>query len=277
IFATKLPKDSAAFKPGITNEKEELSCISDNQDGRGLPVTRARGRGCRQTKAVHSEKEELSCISNNEDGRGLPVTRGRGRGRRQTKAVHREKEELLCISNNEDGCGLPVTVGCGRGRRETKAVHSEKEELSCISDTEDGRGLPVTGGRGQKKAKNTCRSEDGKDTQSQGGRTDKAEAQLHVHVYGQLECERSNGNFVQIEADESDHWWQKSLNLKFSDLNCIVQGFMLQDTVINAAQSILKKQFPFKGGFQSTLNGQRQGKLFDTLPFDSHSIQILHT
>ncbi|XP_019861172.1 PREDICTED: uncharacterized protein LOC109589556 [Amphimedon queenslandica] len=122
---------------------------------------------------------------------------------------------------------------------------------------------------------NTCRSEDGKDTQSQGGRTDKAEAQLHV--YGQLECERSNRNFVQIEADESDHWWQKSLNLKFSDLNCIVQGFMLQDTIINAAQSILKKQFPFKGGFQSTLNGQRQRKLFDTLPFDSHSIQILHT
>ena len=112
-------------------------------------------------------------------------------------------------------------------------------------------------------------------------------------IYGQLEYKQSNRNFVESEgtcillcfsflldiylADESDHWWQKSLNLKFSDHNCIVQGFMLQDSIINAAQGILKKQFPFKGGFQSTLNGQRRRKLFDTLPFDSHSIQILHT
>ena len=36
---------------------------------------------------VHSEKE-LSCTSDIEEGRGLPVTRGhgRGRGRHQTKA-----------------------------------------------------------------------------------------------------------------------------------------------------------------------------------------------
>ena len=34
---------------------------------------------------VHSEKE-LSCTSDIEEGRSLPVTRGRGRGRHQTKA-----------------------------------------------------------------------------------------------------------------------------------------------------------------------------------------------
>ena len=34
---------------------------------------------------VHSEKE-LSCTSDIEEGRGLPVTRGRGHGRHQTKA-----------------------------------------------------------------------------------------------------------------------------------------------------------------------------------------------
>uniref|UniRef100_A0A1X7VKJ1 Uncharacterized protein n=1 Tax=Amphimedon queenslandica TaxID=400682 RepID=A0A1X7VKJ1_AMPQE len=131
-------------------EKEELSCVSDNKNGRGIPVTKGHGRGRRQMKAAHSDKEELSCISDHEIVCGLPVTRGRGR--RQTKAAHSEKEEILCISDNKDGRGLPVTRGRCRGRRPAKGVHSEKE-LSCISDNEDGCGLPVTRGLGCRQLK----------------------------------------------------------------------------------------------------------------------------
>lgn len=63
--------------------------------------------------------------------------------------------------------------------------------------------------------------------------------------------------------------------LKVSDREVIIQGQMLNDCIVNATQSILKKQFPLINGFQNTLIGQR-GQLFDAISNFS-SIQILHT
>uniref|UniRef100_A0A1X7U0E1 Uncharacterized protein n=1 Tax=Amphimedon queenslandica TaxID=400682 RepID=A0A1X7U0E1_AMPQE len=106
---------------------------------------------------AHSEKEEILCINDNKDGRGLPVTRGCCRGRHPAK-VHSEKE-LSFISDNEDGCGLPVTRGLGC--RQLKAVRknycvsvtikidevtSYLRPWSKKSKSEDGK---VTGNQGE--------------------------------------------------------------------------------------------------------------------------------
>ena len=53
----------------------------------------------------------------------------------------------------------------------------------------------------------------------------------------------------------------------------IIQGQMLNDCIVNAAQRILKKQFPLIKVFQNTLIGKR-GQLFDAVS-NLSSIQIL--
>ena len=63
--------------------------------------------------------------------------------------------------------------------------------------------------------------------------------------------------------------------LKVSDREVIIQGQMLNDCIVNAAQSIFQKQFPLIQDFQNTLIG-KQGQLFDAVSNLSY-IQILHT
>ena len=55
----------------------------------------------------------------------------------------------------------------------------------------------------------------------------------------------------------------------------IQNGFDLDDTVINAALKLLKKQFPAIDGLQSTLLGQNLS--FDALKAPTHAVQILNT
>ena len=50
-----------------------------------------------------------------------------------------------------------------------------------------------------------------------------------------------------------DEWWIKTLNLYIADKKCIKKMAPLRDSVINAAQMLLKFQYPHISGFQSTL------------------------
>ena len=73
--------------------------------------------------------------------------------------------------------------------------------------------------------------------------------------------------------DEND-WWIKDLNLKESHRVLLLNGSDLDDTLINAAHSLLSSQFSEIEGFQNTIlayNLQFQPVSNATL-----SIQILH-
>ena len=73
--------------------------------------------------------------------------------------------------------------------------------------------------------------------------------------------------------DEND-WWIKNLKLKESDRVLLLNGSDLNDTLINAAHSLLSSQFSEIEGFQNTIlvyNLKFQPVFNTTL-----SIQILH-
>ena len=71
-----------------------------------------------------------------------------------------------------------------------------------------------------------------------------------------------------------DIWWIKELNLYMADKECIENGSEVSDNVINAAQTLLKHQFPHILGFQNTLLGYSVKFLsISNVP----AVQILHT
>lgn len=69
-------------------------------------------------------------------------------------------------------------------------------------------------------------------------------------------------------------WWIKKLFLSVSDREKLTSGSELNDAVINAAQLLLKKQFPQISGFQNTLYGSNLG--FKALSVNSDSVQVIH-
>ena len=66
--------------------------------------------------------------------------------------------------------------------------------------------------------------------------------------------------------------WVKSLNLTVDNRECILKGKKLDDRVINAAQALIKKQFPEQNGLRDTviLEG---ANLWDDEP--QHFVQIM--
>ena len=70
-------------------------------------------------------------------------------------------------------------------------------------------------------------------------------------------------------------WWLRNLHLRVEGRTILEEGKDLNDTIINAAQTLLKTYYPNIGGFQNTLLGQRlQFKEQDP---GVQSVQILHT
>ena len=76
------------------------------------------------------------------------------------------------------------------------------------------------------------------------------------------------------DPDPVLNWWIKSLYLYESDKRIIDEGKELSDSIVNAAQSLLSKQFPQFAGFQNTVLGEN-------LKFKSvarvKSVQILNS
>ena len=83
------------------------------------------------------------------------------------------------------------------------------------------------------------------------------------------------GYSLLTESNVDDQWWLRHLNLKLRDHQCLCQGKDLSDIIINAAQGLLKQQFPNLFGFQNTLF--RKNLSFHPVPSDVHCVQILHT
>ena len=80
---------------------------------------------------------------------------------------------------------------------------------------------------------------------------------------------------MHADTLRKDAWWLKTLHLKVEDRAVLEDGEDLNDTIINAAQTLLKRQYPTMGGFQNTLLGQHlQFKMQDA---GVQSVQILHT
>ena len=74
--------------------------------------------------------------------------------------------------------------------------------------------------------------------------------------------------------DEND-WWIKNLKLKESDRVLLLNGSDLNDTLINAAHSLLSSQFSeIEAGFQNTI--LVYNLKFQPVPNTTLSIQILH-
>ena len=70
-------------------------------------------------------------------------------------------------------------------------------------------------------------------------------------------------------------WWIEELQLKESDCNTLISGMELNDRLINAAQTVLRKQFPNISGFQNTLRGFRLA--FVPIPQECKAVQVLFT
>ena len=70
-----------------------------------------------------------------------------------------------------------------------------------------------------------------------------------------------------------EDWWIAGLKLSSDDLERLLTGMELTDTIINAAQSILQRQFPGCSGFQDVT----LGPLLSFCPVSGSAVQILHT
>lgn len=81
--------------------------------------------------------------------------------------------------------------------------------------------------------------------------------------------------FFAIIVTDNDLWWIKSMNLYQADLAALEKGDELNDNIINAAHSLLRRQFPHVSGLQDTLHGYKL--TFKSVPSDTLSVQILHT
>ena len=78
------------------------------------------------------------------------------------------------------------------------------------------------------------------------------------------------------DPDPEYDWWIQDLNLEQSDLHILSCDQELNDKLINAAQTLLSRQYPTVSGFQSTLLGTKLG----FKPIDSDAalgVQIFHT
>ena len=71
------------------------------------------------------------------------------------------------------------------------------------------------------------------------------------------------------------NWWIEALGLYDSDKEVLLSQSELTDNIINAAQILLRAQFPSVGGFQNTLLGNKLQ--FKPVSKETSSIQIHHT
>ena len=70
-------------------------------------------------------------------------------------------------------------------------------------------------------------------------------------------------------------WWIEHLRLSRSDSHLLLDGEELNDSLINACQYLLSKQFPKVVGLQDTAHGYRLG--FTSRLSVQNGVQILHT
>ena len=84
-----------------------------------------------------------------------------------------------------------------------------------------------------------------------------------------------------LSEDEEDRgerdttWWIRELHLYQRDKDTLSNDVELSDAIVNAAQSLLKSQYPDFSGFQSTLLSE--GLKFTPISRSVNSVQILHT
>ena len=58
---------------------------------------------------------------------------------------------------------------------------------------------------------------------------------------------------IQTSPVKDNDWWIKDLKLRESDRHILLNGSDLNDSIINAAQNLLKSQFSEIEGFQNTI------------------------
>ena len=81
--------------------------------------------------------------------------------------------------------------------------------------------------------------------------------------------------YVSLYYIEQVDWWIRELKLNASAKHRLQNGDDLDDTLMNAAQSLLQKQCIDFGGFQNTLLGQKLQ--FGAVDPKRKAVQLLHT
>ena len=81
--------------------------------------------------------------------------------------------------------------------------------------------------------------------------------------------------FFPLYYIEQMDWWIRELNLNASAKHRLQNGDDLDDTLMNAAQSLLQKQCMDIGGFQNTLLGQKLQ--FGAVDPKRKAVQLIHT
>lgn len=76
------------------------------------------------------------------------------------------------------------------------------------------------------------------------------------------------------EDDASTDYWIKKLNLYTTDYEAL-QTKEITGNIVNAAQSLLKKQFPLVQGFEDTVLAHHLK--FSAIKPGALSVQVLHT
>ena len=77
------------------------------------------------------------------------------------------------------------------------------------------------------------------------------------------------------DEDPQISWWIEELSLYESDELILQSGGELTGNIINAAQTLLSKQFPKFAGFQDTIFAHNLN--FHAVSRNIPSVQILHT
>ena len=80
---------------------------------------------------------------------------------------------------------------------------------------------------------------------------------------------------LDSDSDPEINWWIEAFGLHESDKEISLLQRDFTDNITNAAQILLRAQFPSIGGFQNTLLGNKLQ--FNPISRDISSIQIHHT
>ncbi|XP_019851186.1 PREDICTED: uncharacterized protein LOC109581489 isoform X6 [Amphimedon queenslandica] len=245
-------------KTGTRGRKKKLVDIQPQSDYESEPSTKTRGR-----------KKKLVDIQPQSDYESEPSTKTRGRKKKlvdiqpqsddesepSTKTGRRgRKKKLVDIQPQSDDESEPSTKTGTRGQKKKLVDIHPQSDYESVPSTKTGIGI-----RGRKKKPLDIQPQsDYESEQYTRARDDYVELSdcesINQSIGGTKGSSRSACSSLKDKEDAYlDQWWIKDLKLYNADKESLKSTVPLTDNIINAAQVLLKLQYPHISGWQDTL------------------------
>ncbi|XP_019851198.1 PREDICTED: uncharacterized protein LOC109581489 isoform X17 [Amphimedon queenslandica] len=214
--------------------KKKLVDIQPQSDYESEPSTKTRGR-----------KKKLVDIQPQSDDESEPSTKTGRRGR---------KKKLVDIQPQSDDESEPSTKTGTRGQKKKLVDIHPQSDYESVPSTKTGIGI-----RGRKKKPLDIQPQsDYESEQYTRARDDYVELSdcesINQSIGGTKGSSRSACSSLKDKEDAYlDQWWIKDLKLYNADKESLKSTVPLTDNIINAAQVLLKLQYPHISGWQDTL------------------------